>query len=152
MTLGREAIVRGHSNLFVPATGLPTQLARAHAEGRLVKKLLHFTKPKLLVVYELCHRSYEASAAYLFLQLISRRDERGSMLVTSNRSVAKWCTVFGYALVATEILDQPRTTATSSRFAATATGLAQSAVTVQEKTRSQCFISPRGHCWCRLTA
>ena len=50
VALGREAIVRGYSTLFVPATGLVTQLARAHAEGRLEEKLLHFTKPKLLIV------------------------------------------------------------------------------------------------------
>jgi len=55
VTLGREAIVRGHSYFFVPATGLPTQLARAHAKGRIEKKLLHFTKPKLLVVDKLRH-------------------------------------------------------------------------------------------------
>ena len=53
VALGREAIVRGYSTLFVPATGLVTQLARAHAEGRLEEKLLHFTKPKLLIVDEL---------------------------------------------------------------------------------------------------
>ena len=35
VALGREAIVRGYSTLFVPATGLVTALARAHAEGRL---------------------------------------------------------------------------------------------------------------------
>ena len=40
MALGRESIVRGYSTLFVPATGLVTQLARAHAEGRLEEKLL----------------------------------------------------------------------------------------------------------------
>jgi DNA replication protein DnaC len=50
VALGREAIVRGYSTLFVPATGLVTALARAHAEGRLEEKLLHYSKPKLLIV------------------------------------------------------------------------------------------------------
>jgi transposase len=40
VALGREAIVRGYSTLFVPATSLVTQLARAHAESRLEEKLL----------------------------------------------------------------------------------------------------------------
>ena len=62
-----------------------TQLARAHAEGRLEEKLIHFTKPKLLVVDELGYLPFEANAAHLFFQLVSRRYERGSMLVTSNR-------------------------------------------------------------------
>jgi DNA replication protein DnaC len=106
VALGREAIVRGYSTLFVPATALVTQLARAHADGRLEEKLVHFTKPKLLVVDELGYLPFEANAAHLFFQLVSRRYERGSMLVTSNRSVAEWGTVFGDAVVATAILDR----------------------------------------------
>jgi DNA replication protein DnaC len=106
VALGREAIVRGYSTLFVPATGLVTQLARAHADGRLEEKLMHFTKPKLLVVDELGYLPFEANAAHLFFQLVSRRYERGSMLVTSNRSVAEWGGVFGDAVVATAILDR----------------------------------------------
>jgi DNA replication protein DnaC len=81
-------------------------LARAHAEGRLEEKLIHFTKPKLLVVDELGYLPFEANAAHLFFQLVSRRYERGSMLVTSNRSVAEWGGVFGDAVVATAILDR----------------------------------------------
>ncbi|MDM0029932.1 ATP-binding protein [Variovorax sp. J31P216] len=64
VALGREAIVRGYSTLFVPATGLVTQLARAHAEGRLEEKLVHFAKPKLLVVDELGYLPFEANASY----------------------------------------------------------------------------------------
>ena len=79
---------------------------RAHVEGRLEEKLIHFTKPKLLVVDELGYLPFEANAAHLFFQLVSRRYERGSMLVTSNRSVAEWGGVFGDAVVATAILDR----------------------------------------------
>ena len=46
VALGREAIVRGYSTLFVPATSLVPQLARAHAEGRLEEKLLHCIEPR----------------------------------------------------------------------------------------------------------
>lgn len=48
VALGREAIVRGYSTLFIPATSLVTQLAMAHTEGRLGDKLAHFSKPRLL--------------------------------------------------------------------------------------------------------
>ena len=106
VALGREAIVRGCSTLFVPATGLVTALARAHAEGRLEEKLLHYSKPKLLIVDELGYLPFEPNAAHLFFQLVSRRYERGSMLVTSNRSVSEWGGVFGDAVVATAILDR----------------------------------------------
>lgn len=88
--LGREAIVRGYSTLLVLSTGLVTQLARAHAEGRLKEKLVHFTKPRLLIVDELGYLPFEANAAHLFFQLVSRRYERGSVLVASNRSITEW--------------------------------------------------------------
>jgi DNA replication protein DnaC len=79
---------------------------RAHAEGRLEDKLTFFAKPKLLIVDELGYLPFEANAAHLFFQLVSRRYERGSILVTSNRSVSEWGGVFGDAVVATAILDR----------------------------------------------
>src|SRR3546814_7255728 len=61
---------------------------------------------KLLIVDELGYLPFETNAAHLFFQLVSRRYERGSMLVTSNRSVGEWGSVFGDAVVATAILDR----------------------------------------------
>ncbi|SFH18649.1 ATP-binding protein, partial [Methylobacterium phyllosphaerae] len=49
---------------------------------------------------------FEPDAAHLFFQLVSRRYERGAMLVTSNRAVGEWGSVFGDAVVATAILDR----------------------------------------------
>jgi DNA replication protein DnaC len=108
VALGREAILRGYSTLFVAATALATALSKAHAEGRLEERLGYYAKPKLLIVDELGYLPFEPNAAHLFFQLVSRRYERGSMLVTSNRSVAEWGGggVFGDAVVATAILDR----------------------------------------------
>jgi DNA replication protein DnaC len=79
--------------LFVPAPTLVAQLAKAHGEGKLEERLLHFGKPKLLIVDELGCLPFEPNAAHLFFQLVSRRYERGSMLITSNRAVGEWGTV-----------------------------------------------------------
>ena len=46
------------------------------------------------------------TAKNLFFQLVSRRYERSSLLLTSNRSIGEWGTVFGDAVVATAILDR----------------------------------------------
>ncbi|HWG75579.1 MAG TPA: ATP-binding protein [Steroidobacteraceae bacterium] len=66
-----------------------TALARGHAEGCLEEKLLHYGKPKLLVIDERGCLPFGPNAAHLFLQLVSRRYERGSIPVTSNRSIAE---------------------------------------------------------------
>jgi DNA replication protein DnaC len=106
VAIAREVIVAGYTVLFVPATTLVAALAKAHAEGRLEEKLAHFTKPKLLIVDELGYLPFEPDAAHLFFQLVSRRYERGAMLITSNRAVGEWGTVFGDPVVATAILDR----------------------------------------------
>jgi DNA replication protein DnaC len=88
--LGRETIRFCYSVLFVQATALITTLARAHAEGRLEDRLGSYVKPKLLVVDELGYLPFEPNAPHLFFPLVSRRYERGSLLVTSNaRSVRR---------------------------------------------------------------
>ena len=106
VAIGRQAILTGYSALFVPAPTLVAQLAKAHSEGRLEDRLLHFGKPKLLIIDEIGYLPFEPNAAHLFFQLVSRRYERGSMLITSNRAVSEWGTVFGDAVVATAILDR----------------------------------------------
>ena len=106
IALGREAIMAGHATLFAPATALVAQLAKGHAEGRLEDRLIQFAKPRLLIVDELGYLPFEPNAAHLFFQLVSRRYEKGAMLVTSNRSVGEWDSVFGDPVVATAILDR----------------------------------------------
>ena len=102
IALGRAAIREGCSVLFVTAPALVAALAKAHAEARLG----FFAKPKLLIIDELGYLPFETNAAHLFFQLISRRYERGSVLITSNRSVGEWGSVFGDPVVATAILDR----------------------------------------------
>jgi DNA replication protein DnaC len=106
IALGREIIQRGYTVLFTTASSLLAQLAKAQHENRLEDKLLHFTKPKLLIVDELGYLPLEPDAAHLMFQLVSRRYERGSILVTSNLTTSEWGNVFGDPVVATAILDR----------------------------------------------
>ena len=106
VALGRAAILAGYAVLFIQATTLVAALARAHGEGRLEDKLTQFAKPRLLIVDELGYLPFEPDAAHLFFQLVPRRYERGSLLITSNRAIGEWGTVFGDPVVATAILDR----------------------------------------------
>ncbi len=106
IALGRAAIREGYSVLFTTAPALVAGLAKAHAEGRLEERLSFYAKPKLLIIDELGYLPFDPNAAHLFFQLVSRRYERGSLLLTSNRSVGEWGTVFGDPVVATAILDR----------------------------------------------
>jgi DNA replication protein DnaC len=61
---------------------------------------------RISMASKLAQFPFEANAAHLFFQLVSRRYERGSILITSNRSVGEWGGVFGDPVVATAILDR----------------------------------------------
>ena len=104
--IGRVAIANGYTTLFTSATGLLTQLSSAHREGRFEERLSQYSKPKLLIIDELGYLPLEVNAAHLFFQLVSRRYERGSILLTSNRAVGEWGEIFGDSVVATAILDR----------------------------------------------
>ena len=106
IALGREAVQQGYSVLFTPAMVLMTALMKGQQEGRLEERLTRYAKPKLLIVDEFGYLPLEPQAAHLFFALVSRRYERGSLLVTSNRSVSEWGTVLNDAVVATAILDR----------------------------------------------
>lgn len=106
IALGRAAVESGHSVLFVSATALLAALAKAESDGQLKDKLNYFAKPKLLVIDELGYLPFEKRSAHLFFQLVARRYERGSMLITTNQLVSQWGSVFGDDVLAAAILDR----------------------------------------------
>lgn len=106
ISLGREVIKAGYTVLFCNAPLLMAQLVKGHSERRLEEQLIYFGKPKLLIIDELGYLPFERSAAHLFFQLVCRRYEKGSMLITSNRRLEEWGDLFGDVTVATAILNR----------------------------------------------
>ena len=104
--LGLKAIEAGYRVLFATATGLITALPRAAGEGRLDDRLKFYTVPRLLIIDEIGYLPIDRAGANLFFQLISRRYERGPMILTSNQSFGSWGDVFGDPVIATAILDR----------------------------------------------
>jgi len=106
VALGLKAIEDGYRVLFASATALIAALAKAHSENRFEERLKTYVVPKLLIVDEIGYIPIERLGANLFFQLISRRYERGSMILTSNQSFANWGEIFGDQVIATAILDR----------------------------------------------
>ena len=104
--LGLKAIEHGYRVLFTTAAGMITTLTKALAEGKLEDKLKFYTVPRLLIIDEIGYLPIERVGANLFFQLISRRYERGPMILTSNQSFGAWGEVFGDRVIATAILDR----------------------------------------------
>jgi len=106
ISLAIKAIQAGYRVLFSSAQNLLTNLSKAHQEGRLEEKLKQYGMAKLLVIDEIGYIPIERSGANLFFQLVSRRYEKGAMILTSNQSFTKWGEVFGDPVIATAILDR----------------------------------------------
>ncbi|MDQ7839619.1 MAG: IS21-like element helper ATPase IstB [bacterium] len=104
--LGLRAIERGYRVLFTTAAAMIATLTRALAEGRVEDKLKVYTVPRLLIIDEIGYLPIERAGANLFFQLISRRYERGPMILTSNQSFGSWGEVFGDRVIAAAILDR----------------------------------------------
>ena len=104
--LGLKACALGYRTAFTTAAGLIATLMRAHNEGRLEEKLKLLVQPKLLIVDEIGYLPIDRLGANLFFQLVSRRYERGAILITSNQSLTVWGEVFGDRVIATAILDR----------------------------------------------
>jgi DNA replication protein DnaC len=104
--LGRKIVEQGHTVRFTTATTLLAILGKAESEGVLADKLTELSKPRLLIIDELGYLPFERQAAHLFFQLVNRRYEKGSLMVTTNQRVAEWGAVFGDEVLATAILDR----------------------------------------------
>lgn len=104
--VGLKACARGHGTTFVTGANLTAALVRAHNENRLEQKLKQLIQPRLLIIDEIGYLPIERLGANLFFQLVSKRYERGSILITSNQSLTGWGQVFGDQVIATAILDR----------------------------------------------
>ena len=106
VALGLKAIQRRYRTCFISAAALIAALNRAYAENRLEEKLRTFCASKLLIIDEIGYVPVDVHGAHLLFQLISRRYEKGSIILTSNRSIGQWGEVFGDTVIATAILDR----------------------------------------------
>jgi DNA replication protein DnaC len=96
----------GHKVLFTSATGLPAALARTETDGNIDKRLGFSARPKILVIDELGYLPFELRSAHLFFQLVAKRYEKSTMLITTNQPITQWGTIFGDEVLAAAILER----------------------------------------------
>lgn len=106
IALAIAAIRGGYSAYFATAHDLGVELGKAAREGRLAEKLRVYLRPKVLVVDEVGYLPLDKVGATIFFQLISARYERGSIVLTSNKSYGDWGEIFGELTLASAILDR----------------------------------------------
>jgi len=106
IALGIAATEAGYRTYFTTAVDLVAQLQAAHLEGSWASRMRRYTGPSVLVIDELGYLPMDATSAHWIFQVVSRRYERGSIVLTSNRGFGDWGQVFADQVVATAILDR----------------------------------------------
>jgi DNA replication protein DnaC len=101
IALGLAAIAQGQHVHFLSAaelTALPPE--------QMPARLLALSKPKLLILDEMGYLPFDRPAANFLFQLVSRRYERGAIILTSNKSYGEWGDIFSDQVLAAAILDR----------------------------------------------
>jgi len=106
VALAEAAIRAGQAAYFMTAHDLVDDLGRAYREGRLERRLKVYLAPKVLIIDEMGYLPLDEMGATIFFQLVSARYERGSIILTSNKSYGDWGGIFGDPIIATAILDR----------------------------------------------
>ena len=104
--LAMEAIGGGYGVYFITANDLINDLGKATREGRLEQRMRLYLRPKVLIIDEVGYLPLDPIGATIFFQLVSARYERGSIVLTSNKTYTDWGAVFGDQTIAAAILDR----------------------------------------------
>jgi DNA replication protein DnaC len=104
--LGHKAVEAGYRVYYTTAADLVARTSRAAIEGRWATTMRFWNGPQLLIVDELGYLPMPGEAASHLFQVISRRYEHGSIVLTTNRGIADWGAIFEDTTVAAAILDR----------------------------------------------
>jgi DNA replication protein DnaC len=104
--LAHAAVLAGTHVLFTTAASLLLDLGGQESTRGLARRLNHYATRGLLVLDEIGYLSYDARAADLLFQVVSRRYERKSLVLTTNLPFSEWPTIFPNAATATALIDR----------------------------------------------
>ena len=104
--LAHQAITAGHSVLFTTASQMLLDLAAQDSARGLDRRLRYYARVGLLVVDELGYLSYDSRNADLLFQVVSRRYEKKSLVLTTNLAFSDWPGIFPNAACATALIDR----------------------------------------------
>jgi DNA replication protein DnaC len=104
--IAHAAVLAGHHVLFTTAAELLLDLGSLDSARSLARRLNHYSQRALLLVDEVGYLSYDARAADLLFQVVSRRYERRSLVLTTNLPFSDWPTIFPNAATAIALIDR----------------------------------------------
>ena len=104
--IGIEVAKSKKKTLFVNCNDLIARLKLAQSENRISLRLKQYASYKLLIIDEVGYLPIDVEGANLLFQLINKRYEKTSTIITTNKPFSKWGELFGDAMIANAILDR----------------------------------------------
>lgn len=105
-SIGIEAAKSRILTYFINCNDLVMQLKRAHVENRLEQRIKFINRYKLLIIDEVGFLPLDDESSNLIFQLLSKRYEKLSTIITTNKPLSQWGEVFGDSVLANAILDR----------------------------------------------
>ncbi|OGK58189.1 AAA family ATPase [Candidatus Roizmanbacteria bacterium RIFCSPLOWO2_02_FULL_41_9] len=106
IALGLKALGYGYVILFTTAHDMITTLQAARADHTYRRKIEYYTKPDLLILDELGYKTLAATTVEDFFEIISKRYEKKSTIITSNKEFPAWDSIFFDKTLTTAIIDR----------------------------------------------
>jgi DNA replication protein DnaC len=104
--IGYQAVLAGHTALFTTAGQLLGDLAALDSDSALRSRLRRYAAPDLLLIDEVGYLSYSNRHADLLFELVNRRYEKKSTVLTTNKAFADWGDVFPNATCVVSLIDR----------------------------------------------
>ena len=106
ISLAIAAAQSGRRVYYGALADLITSLEEAKTAGQLGRRLKILTYPSLLIIDEIGYLPVSQTGAMLFFQLINRRYERASTVLTSNKGFEEWGQILGDEVMAAALIDR----------------------------------------------
>lgn len=104
--LAHLALLGGYSARFTTASAMLNDLAAQDSAAALNRRLRHYCRPALLVCDELGYLSYDSRYADLLFEVVTRRYQQRSTIITTNKIFSDWNQVFPNAASVVTIIDR----------------------------------------------
>lgn len=101
-----QAVLAGHTVRFTSAGQMLNELAAQDGDNALRRRLALYARPRLLVIDEVGYLSYSNRHADLLFEIVTRRYEEKSTLITTNRPFSEWNEVFPNAACVVSLIDR----------------------------------------------
>lgn len=106
IAIGLKALMKGYKVLFTHVNEMLHTINASKADNTYYQKVAFYLAPDLLILDELGFKKLPGYSADDFFEIISKRYEKGSIIITTNKAFERWGDIFTDNILASAILDR----------------------------------------------